>query len=36
MTTIKHIKLPNGLQIIYEKPECHIPISSVQIFCNIG
>ena len=36
MTIIKHITLPNGLQIIYEKPECHIPISSVQIFCNVG
>jgi len=36
MSTIKHIKLPNGLKVIYEKPESPIPISSVQIFCNVG
>ena len=36
MTSIKHITLPNGLQILYEKPQSDIPISSVQIFCNVG
>jgi predicted Zn-dependent peptidase len=36
MSTIKHIKLPNGLKVIYEKPESPIPISSVQVFCNVG
>ena len=36
MSTIKHTILPNGLKIIYEKPESLIPISSVQVFCNIG
>jgi predicted Zn-dependent peptidase len=36
MSPIKHVVLVNGLQIIYEKPASTIPISSVQIFCNIG
>ena len=33
---IQYTKLHNGLQIIYQKPESSIPISSVQVFCNIG
>ena len=33
---IQYTKLHNGLQIIYQKPESSIPISSVQVFCNLG
>jgi len=33
---IKKITLPNGLEIIYEKPENSIPVTSIQLFCNIG
>jgi predicted Zn-dependent peptidase len=36
MSNIKHTILENGLKVIYEKPESLIPISSVQVFCNIG
>ena len=36
MSTIKYTTLQNGLKIIYEKPQSSIPISSVQVFCNIG
>jgi predicted Zn-dependent peptidase len=33
---MKYKKLANDLQVIYEKPDSSIPISSVQIFINIG
>jgi len=36
MNFIKHTTLPNGFQIIYEKPITSLPISSVQVFCNVG
>lgn len=36
MSLIKHITLPNGIQIIYENPITTLPISSVHVFCNIG
>jgi predicted Zn-dependent peptidase len=36
MSIIKYSKLKNGLQIIYEKSETSIPISAVQVFCNLG
>jgi predicted Zn-dependent peptidase len=36
MSNIKYKKLSNGLQIIYEKPESSIAISSVQVFFNVG
>jgi predicted Zn-dependent peptidase len=35
-SNIKKITLPNGLQIIYEKAENSIPVTSIQLFCNIG
>jgi len=36
MTNIKYKKLLNGFQVIYEKPKSMLPITSIQIFCNIG
>lgn len=36
MGGLKYKVLLNGFQIIYEKPESSIPLSSIQIFCNIG
>ena len=33
---LNYKKLENDLQIIYEKPKSSIPISSIQLFCNIG
>ena len=36
MLPIHHITLPNGFQIIYEKSISSTPISSVQLFCNVG
>jgi predicted Zn-dependent peptidase len=29
-------KLANGFQIIYEKPESLLPITSFNVFCNVG
>jgi predicted Zn-dependent peptidase len=36
MTKLKHIKFPNGFQIIYQTPNSTTPISCIQVFCNIG
>jgi predicted Zn-dependent peptidase len=36
MNSIKHEQFANGFQVIYEKPNNNIPISSVRIICNIG
>ena len=36
MTSLKYKEFLNGFQVIYEKPNSVIPISSVQVFCNIG
>ena len=33
---MKHTQFPNGFQVIYEKPNSTIPISSIQIICNVG
>ena len=33
---MKHTQFENGFQIIYEKLNSTIPISSVQIICNVG
>ena len=33
---MKHTQFANGFQVIYEKPDSTIPISSVQIICNVG
>lgn len=34
--SIKITTLPNGLKVIYQKSKSSVPISSVQIFCNVG
>lgn len=33
---MEYTQFPNGFQVIYQKPESKIPVSSVQIVCNIG
>jgi len=36
MSKIQHYRFANNFQVIYEKPQSSIPISSIQVFCNIG
>ena len=33
---MKHTQFANGFQVIYEKPNSTVPLSSVQIICNVG
>jgi predicted Zn-dependent peptidase len=33
---LQHKQFANGFQVIYEKPDSNIPISSVHIFVNLG
>jgi predicted Zn-dependent peptidase len=34
--TIHTITLSNGFRVIYEKPVSHLPITSFQVFCDVG
>lgn len=34
--TIQFTTLTNGLKVVYQKSQTSIPITSVQVFCNVG
>ena len=34
--TIQSVIFPNGFRLIYEKPKNKLPITSIQLFCDVG